>query len=218
MPITKLQLNNSLGATADVYIWRATASESELLEILDWEADFLAAKRAEYTHARSWQQHLASRALLKKLDFNPDFNPDFSARKLADGRYFSLSHSGEYVALAASNVRLGVDIQELLPKISTLSRRFMAADEYMFWQNLEEAQKIIFASLIWAAKEAMFKAWGEKGVEFVRDLLILQPVQPVDTPQIRPAKAENAHARTNYTLHLAIPVCNYCLALALEEA
>jgi phosphopantetheine--protein transferase-like protein len=214
MPITKLQLNNSLGATADVYIWRSAASESELLDILAWEADFLAAKRAEYSHARSWQQHLASRALIKKLGFEADF----SARKLADGRYFSLSHSGEYVALAASNVRLGVDIQELLPKISTLSRRFMADNEYIFWQNLDEAQKIIFASLTWAAKEAMFKAWGKKGVEFARDLLILQPVQPVDTPQIRPAKAENAQACTNYTLHLAIPVCNYCLALALEEA
>lgn len=218
MQITKLQLNNSVGATADVYVWRAMASESELLEILDWPPDLVAARRAEYRHPRSWQQHLASRALIKKLAFDADFDPNFSARKLADGRYFSLSHSGEYVALAASEIRLGVDIQELQPKISTLSRRFMADNEYIFWQNLDEAQKIVFASLIWAAKEAMFKAWGEKGVEFARDLLILQPVQPLDAPQKLPAKAQNAQTRANYTLHLAIPVCNYCLALALEEA
>jgi phosphopantetheine--protein transferase-like protein len=218
MPITKPLLNKELAEAAEIYIWQTTETENQLLEILAWDAAFVAARRAEYRHPRSWQQHLASRALIKNLNLEADFKADFRARKLADGRYFSLSHSGEVVALAISSRRIGIDIQELQPKISTLARRFMAENEYIFWRNLGEEEKIIFASLIWAAKEAMFKAWGQKGVEFSRDLLILQPVQPINTPQKLAAKAENAHAETDFTLHLTIPFCNHCLALALEEA
>lgn len=210
MPYLKLDLN-SWDAKVRGFVWQATETEAELLDILAWSAAEVEAKRRIYTHPNTWRQHLASRALLQIMAAQT--NQPLGA----DGWHWSLSHSGDYSVAVASRQKIGVDVQLVAPKIARLATRFMSAEEYAQFEACKESDKNKFAALVWSAKEAMFKAWRQQNVTFKTDLLLLAPLLPIDNPQIVAARAQNERASNDYSIYFNFLFGNYSLALALEE-
>jgi phosphopantetheinyl transferase (holo-ACP synthase) len=210
MPHINLPLDN-FGENVFVLLWHATEKESELLDILAWSAAEIDSKRQIYTHKSAWRQHLASRALLKKIT-------ELTARPLdSEGWHWSLSHSGEYSAAVVSRQKVGIDIQLVAPKIARLAARFMSPAEYLAFEACAAEQKEHFASLVWSAKEAMFKAWRQQNVTFNTDLLLLAPILANQYPQILPARAQNLQVGSDYSIYFNFLFGNYSLAIALEE-
>lgn len=85
-------------------------------------------------------------------------------------RHISVSHSGKFSALIASRKnQVGIDIERLHPKIYKVSHKFL---------NKRELRMVftrhVVASLcvIWAAKEAMFKLYGKRDLEFKENFRI----------------------------------------------
>ena len=76
---------------------------------------------------------------------------------LADGPFFNISHSGEYVVLAVSEKPVGVDIEKLGQYKEKLARR-CCTDEELLW--LEAQDKSEFYRL-WTGKESIMKAVGK---------------------------------------------------------
>jgi len=74
---------------------------------------------------------------------------------------FNISHSGEYVILAATfSNTIGVDIEEMNPNIDINDfKEVLSQDEYNHIQNSQESLKDFYT--LWTTKEALLKAEGK---------------------------------------------------------
>lgn len=74
---------------------------------------------------------------------------------------FSLSHSGEYVMAAFSDVEIGCDIQQMKKTDLKIAQRFFTPEEYAYVTGREgsAAQEEVFYR-IWVLKESFLKAVG----------------------------------------------------------
>ena len=82
--------------------------------------------------------------------------------------YISFSHTKNTVAVALAKVPTGIDIEELSPRILPLSSRFMSREEIADC-NLNNLQELYY---YWCAKEAMYKWFAEKNLDFIEDLQV----------------------------------------------
>ena len=128
----------------------------------------------DITHWHKRLQHLAGRYLLQEL--YPDF--PYHLIEIADTRkpflpdekyHFSISHCGDYAAVIISEVaRVGIDIELVTPKIERIKHKFLNATEVL----LIEKNNLQQLTLLWNCKEAVFKWYGNGGVDFKKDILI----------------------------------------------
>jgi len=129
------------------------------------------------THPHKRLQHLAGRFLLQYLypAFPYELIQIADTRKpyLPDEQYhFSISHCGDYAAaIVSKNSRVGIDIEIPVEKISRIMHKFLSPEEHETFNLTEpDNNKIPFATLLWSAKEAVFKWYGEGGVDFRKDI------------------------------------------------
>lgn len=111
-------------------------------------------------------QWLAGRNLLSEmLGVAPDWAYDeFGKPHLKDSRYFfSISHSMKRVAVMLSEDICGIDIQHMVPRILSLKQRFCNEKEL---NSLDEKKSMEQLHIVWGAKEALYKAYGRRKVDF----------------------------------------------------
>ena len=132
------------------------------------------------THKHKRLQHLAGRYLLQEL--YPDF--PYHLIEIADTRkpflpgekyHFSISHCGDYAAVIVStDVRVGIDIELVTPKIELIKHKFISEDEIGLlngqWSMVNG--KLQLMTLLWSCKEAVFKWYGNGGVDFKKNIII----------------------------------------------
>lgn len=75
--------------------------------------------------------------------------------------HFNLSHSGDYVILAASTEPVGVDLQKWIPVRQGLAERFFTAAENRWLVALPERERIGGFYRLWTRKEAYGKYTGQ---------------------------------------------------------
>lgn len=76
--------------------------------------------------------------------------------------YFSISHSGDYVACIVSNVEVGIDIEKITDIDLNIAKRFFAKGEYEMILAFENAKDKLDAFYrIWTKKEAYIKMTGK---------------------------------------------------------
>ncbi|MBK9730175.1 MAG: 4'-phosphopantetheinyl transferase superfamily protein [Chitinophagaceae bacterium] len=82
----------------------------------------------------------------------------------------SLSHSSDLSALLLSKkYKVGIDIEKMDPKVLRIQHKFVNEAE-MKWVADENRIEQLYA--IWCAKEAMYKLYGEKKLDFRQHLLV----------------------------------------------
>ena len=129
------------------------------------------------THPHKRVQHLAGRFLLQFLfpDFPYELVQVADTRKpfLPDERYhFSISHCGDYAAAIVSrNKRVGVDVEIPADKIMRIQDKFLSQEEKRFTIGNKQlamgnSTEVWSSTLLWSAKEAVFKWYGEGSVDF----------------------------------------------------
>ena len=74
--------------------------------------------------------------------------------------YISISHAGDYVAVAVSDKRIGVDIERNRKISDSLARRLLSDAEQREWEYLQKEQSNRFLLRIWTRKEAAAKLDG----------------------------------------------------------
>lgn len=150
-------------------VWEIAEPESFFLQSVDL--------KKEITHPHKRLQHLAGRYLLWYLF--PDFPAEAIAiadtRKpfLPDEQYhFSISHCGHYAAAIVSKTdRVGIDVELLTPRVEKIKHKFLHPHELAMLKQTA-ADTITVLTLLWSAKEAMFKWWGNGEVDFSEVLRI----------------------------------------------
>jgi len=75
---------------------------------------------------------------------------------------FNLSHSADWMALAAGPCRLGIDIEAWHPRhdLEPLASECLAATERAYWRNLPPDCRIPAFYRFWTGKESLAKAVG----------------------------------------------------------
>ena len=134
----------------------------------------------DVTHPHKRIQHLAGRFLLQFLF--PDFPyhlvqiADTDKPFLSGDEYhFSISHCGDYAAAIVSKEdRVGIDIEIPDKKIIRIRDKFLSPDEKVKWSVEGSDPDPRTITLLWSCKEAVFKWYGDGGVDFSEQIQLKQ--------------------------------------------
>ena len=113
---------------------------------------------------------LLEMALLHSLGLNIE-NLDLRRNKSGKWEcakcYFSLSHSGDYVAVAVSEKPVGVDIekQDKSRFTDALADKILTECEAAAISRLNDEERKVALNIIWTKKEAIFKLEGGKAFQ-----------------------------------------------------
>lgn len=137
----------------------------------------------DVTHPKKRLQHLAGRFLLQFLF--PDF--PYELIRIADTRkpflpdeqyHFSISHAGDYAAaIVSKRQRVGIDVEIPAAKIESIRHKFLSPGELFPWTDAG----VLPLTICWSAKEAVFKWYGNGGVDFREQILLQQRDEQEET-------------------------------------
>ncbi len=81
----------------------------------------------------------------------------------------SISHSAHWaVAIVSPNI-VGIDIQQVTPRLDKIAWRVMNDNKL---QQLDKTHRLDHLHAYWCAKEALYKAYGWRGLDFRKNIVI----------------------------------------------
>ena len=155
-----------LNPSAQILVWEITESYQELFdEVVLNESNLnrLNCMKSEM-HQRAF---LSVRKLFQQAGYT-DFDlyyDEFGKPHLHDGKHISITHSHQFSAIILSDAVVGIDIELQREKIIRIADKF-ADSEFLFLEKENNEEYIRKLTVIWGAKEAVFKIRNEKGISF----------------------------------------------------
>lgn len=179
----------------------------------------------QYKHVTARLDWLASRHALQLLcgQHCSSFYKDTAGklRVSCNPFYYSISHSGTYVAAVQAATTVGVDIQIPSSKLSRIAHKYIAPTVLSLLQT-SPSQYQDYLHYYWGIKEALFKAYGRGQVNFIEHLHIL-PFEAKDQGytlgrlQKPPSPSSSIGEETWYKIFYKKTTDYYlCLAIALQ--
>jgi phosphopantetheinyl transferase len=159
----------------------------------------------QITHPHKRLQHLAGRYLL------PYLYPEFpnAEIEIADTMkpflpneqfHFSISHCSIYAAaIVSTRQRVGIDVELVTPRLHKIKHKFLHADELSFINEQAQTFQLPMLSILWSAKEAMYKWYGAGEVDF-SEMMTTLPFELEQHGQIEANFLKNDFHQT-LTLH-----------------
>jgi len=89
---------------------------------------------------------------------------------LKDGRKISITHSFIFSAIILSTYEVGIDIEKQRSKILRIAHKFTPIEEYRTMANDDAVVRKL--TIVWGAKESLYKSFAEKGVSFLQHLYV----------------------------------------------
>ncbi|MCW3077571.1 MAG: 4-phosphopantetheinyl transferase [Bacteroidetes bacterium] len=110
--------------------------------------------------------------LLKKLFKDTSFELRYTDERKpflhGTTAHISISHSHDkLVILVNEKETAGVDVELIREKVKNIQQRFLSPEELDYASNDTE-----ILTILWAAKEAIYKTYGLKKVDFSKDMFI----------------------------------------------
>lgn len=153
-----------------IAIWEIQEDESFFLESV--------APIKQIANLQKRLQHLAARFLLKYLykDFPVDgveLTENGKPYLQGDEYFFSISHSKNYAAVIVSEIKnVALDIEMLDNKVDRIIAKFLnESEQEKMVETMANKEFQYLPTLLWGAKEAMFKYYGKGNVDFKTMLL-----------------------------------------------
>lgn len=131
----------------------------------------LFAKTVEHTGKRQSEKE-GTKYLLKNLFPEKDIHLDYAPNKKPflrnDKAHISISHShDQLVILINKKEQTGVDVELIRDKVKNVQHKFLSEEELKWAGNNVE-----LLTILWAAKEAVFKVDGFENISFSRHITI----------------------------------------------
>ena len=168
MPLFKIINHDS---STQILIWKITESYHDLNNqvVLQPANQLRISTMKSEIHQTAF---LSVRKLLQQINLSDtDLTYDQSGKPhLKTGQFISISHSHQFATIAISNQKIGIDIEMQREKIIKIANKF----------TLEQVNKkvknnyIRKLTVLWGAKEAIFKIKNEKGISF-KDHILVKP-------------------------------------------
>jgi len=152
-------------------IWKI----EESLESLEEGIELTEYCRKRYSSMKS-QVHkkgfMSIRHLLKEFGYS-DFDLDYDTQgkpHLSDGNKISITHSFEFTAVIVSTKKVGIDVEKQRCKIKLIAPKFTPIEEYEALGDTEDLIRKL--TIVWGAKESLYKLYGKKGLLFLHDIFV----------------------------------------------
>ena len=150
-----------------IKVWKLNLGELDYCELDEYDIHLLKSKKNQLAK----EQFLAVRKTLK-LE-----NPSYKIRYDESGKpsinsdlNISISHSNLMAAIVFTDYsKSGIDIELKESKILNVQDKFLNESEK---QKNEYQSDLDYLTMIWTAKESIYKALGIKGVSFSDDIII----------------------------------------------
>jgi phosphopantetheinyl transferase len=169
-----LILHRQLPPKGELGIWTIEEPESfflEKIELFPEEKRQIQAmkgrRRLEWLAARYLLHYMSGREVRGACLIDEFGKPHLEKSSFQ----ISLSHSHERVAVLAAPGAVGIDIQVLVEKIGRIAYKFMREEEL---ESLQMETKLEHLHVYWGAKEALYKAYGRRELDF-REHLLIEP-------------------------------------------
>lgn len=170
MPV---KLREMINEHTEIGVWEITEETDGLISRLD-----LSEKEQEvyesFVNEQRKKQWLSYRCLFKEIlkDIPVHIEYDKNRKPFIRNHpcHISVSHAGNYSAVILSGrQKVGIDIEKISPRIEKIASRFVHPDEIHLLDGPDRLEKLY---LIWGAKEALYKLYGKKELDFRYDIVI----------------------------------------------
>lgn len=154
-------------------LWHITESEPALRALVAlFPAEQTAIERIRGEGRR--REFLAARALLHHMSGRRErgelVKDEAGKPHLYDSVFHvSISHTVNYSAAIAHPTPCGIDVQRIVPRIRRLATKFVGPGERL---QLTPEHELTQLHLLWSAKEAMYKAFGRRQIDFKDHLFV----------------------------------------------
>lgn len=89
---------------------------------------------------------------------------------LKDKKHISITHSFNFSAIIISDIEVGIDIEKQRNKILKIAHKFTPIEEYRTIANEDAMMRKL--TIVWCAKESLYKSFAEKGVSFLENIYV----------------------------------------------
>jgi 4'-phosphopantetheinyl transferase len=154
-----------------IYVWEITESFNELFRSVSLKDKSLA--RLENMKSAQHQcGFLSVRCLLQEAGYS-DFDLMYSEDgkpHLANGLFISITHSFGFSSIIISTDPVGIDIELRRPLIKKIGPKFCLSEyEYLAPESKDYVRQL---TVIWGAKEAVFKIVNMEGISFKNHIFV----------------------------------------------
>jgi phosphopantetheinyl transferase len=151
-------------------IWKVTESLEELTQdvLLSEECQSRYDNMKSQVHKKAF---ISIRHLLMAFGYT-DFDLKYDKHgkpHLKDDKYISISHSFHFTAVIVSDRKVGVDVEKQRDKIKYIAPKFTPIEEY---ESLGTDDLIKKLTIVWGAKESIYKLFGKQGLLFLHDIYV----------------------------------------------
>ena len=168
MPLYKTIYPNDLSV---IRVWKIEEDLDELIDEMELRPE--SRKRLEGMKSNLHQKGFLSVRKLLELEGYQDQNLSYNGYGkplLDDGKNISITHSFEFAALIISENEVGIDVEKNREKILKIQHRFVNTD----YDSLSDEDLVKQLTVIWGAKEAMYKTYPYGGLSF-HDHIAIDP-------------------------------------------
>jgi 4'-phosphopantetheinyl transferase len=167
MPLIQNYITEKNGHLA---VWHITENEaffSDKLQLTDTDCAELNERKG-----RRRLEWLAGKYLVQLMvDFKNKVVKDEFGKPHLEGSdlQISITHSSHFAAAIISPKAVGIDIQEVTPRLDRIAWRVMNDNKL---QQLDKTHRLDHLHAYWCAKEALYKAYGWRGLDFRKNIVI----------------------------------------------
>jgi 4'-phosphopantetheinyl transferase len=138
----------------------------------------------------------------------------------------SVSHSGAWVAalLAPAGTAVGIDVEMVRDKAQRIARKFLNTEELATVEQLTTTASAFshspteLYSLLWSAKETLYKLANQRGIIFRQNLLLDLPASPWPAQGTLPARLQLAGCNSRHQICYLQPAAGYVLTYCYQLA
>jgi len=151
-----------------IYVWKIEESFDALIEniqLTEKSQQRLLSMKSEL-HQRGF---LSIRHLLKEAGYT-DFDLYYNGNgkpHLTNGKHISITHSFTFSAIAISEKEVGIDIEKNREKIKIIQHKFVNFERGFIHKDDDYIQQL---TVIWGAKESLYKIYPYGGLTFKNDI------------------------------------------------
>lgn len=165
------------------------------------------ASAARFQNDKRRREHLAWRRIVRRelgrevvIDYNDVGAPMVDTPNI----YISVAHGGEVVAVAIADCRVGVDVE-------SMERNFeRARDRYASKEEVALSEQDGWLCMLWTAKEALYKLYGERGVELLALKVVGYDAERGTMHATLPDGSEAEVKIERYSGNIVVAVATFC--------
>jgi 4'-phosphopantetheinyl transferase len=167
-------LRKIIGEDSFYAVWKITESTEELLSMIslrDDEVELYGSFVAEVRKKQWLAYRILVRNLLKPAEFPVEYD-QFGKPFLAGSDYhISVTHTEDLAGVIISKRgKTGIDLEMIKPRIAKVKEKFMNTGELV---QIRQGRELEQMTLVWCAKEALYKFYGKRQLDF-RDHIIME--------------------------------------------